>query len=64
LPLIRRLSDELDIPVIAEGGIWSPEQLRAVFDHGAFAAVVGSAITRPMLITRRFVEAIMKDEAK
>lgn len=45
-------------PVIGEGGIWCPEELRAVLDAGAFSAVVGTAITRPMDITRRFVEAI------
>lgn len=63
LAMIQWLSEELSIPVIAEGGIWSPEQLRSVFDHGAFAAVVGSAITRPMVITRRFVQAITSPEA-
>lgn len=45
-------------PVIAEGGIWSPEQLARAMDTGIFAAVVGSAITRPLEITRRFVAAI------
>lgn len=56
--LLRRLTEHLDIPVIAEGGIWSPEQLREAFDCNIFAAVVGTAITRPMDITKRFVEAI------
>ncbi|MCL2208994.1 MAG: N-acetylmannosamine-6-phosphate 2-epimerase [Treponema sp.] len=45
-------------PVIAEGNIWTPEQLRQVMRCGVHAAVVGSAITRPMLITKRFVSAI------
>jgi len=45
-------------PVVAEGNIWTPEQLRQAMDCGIHAAVVGSAITRPMLITRRFVSAI------
>jgi len=45
-------------PVIAEGNIWSPEQLKHAKDCGIFAAVVGSVITRPMLITKKFVEAM------
>ncbi|WP_462413738.1 N-acetylmannosamine-6-phosphate 2-epimerase [Neobacillus sp. Marseille-QA0830] len=58
LDLIEKMAKEIPVPVIAEGGIWSPEELKAVFDHGAYTAVVGSAITRPMEITKRFVEAI------
>lgn len=56
--LVRILAKECGRPVIAEGGIWTPEQLKAVMECGAFAAVVGTAITRPMEITRRFVEAL------
>jgi len=48
-------------PVIAEGNIWTTEQLQRVKDCGVHAAVIGSAITRPMLITRRFVK-IMNGE--
>lgn len=47
----------LPVPVIAEGNYWTPEQVRAAFDAGAWAVVIGSAITRPWLITQRFVEA-------
>ena len=56
--LMRRLSRSLSIPVIGEGGIWSPEELREAMEQGVFACVVGTAITRPREITRRFVEAI------
>lgn len=58
LQLIDRLVKDLRIPVIAEGGIWTPEELKAVFDLGVHAAVVGTAITRPMEITKRFIKAI------
>ena len=58
--MIRKLAEECGKPVIAEGGIWSPEDLVSVFEAGAFSAVVGTAITRPMDITRRFVKAIEK----
>lgn len=56
--LLERLAKDSQIPVIAEGGIWSPEQLKHALDCNVFAAVVGTAITRPMDITKRFVAAI------
>lgn len=56
--LIERYSKELDKPIIAEGGIWSPDDLKAVYKVGAFSAVCGTAITRPMDITKRFVKAL------
>jgi N-acylglucosamine-6-phosphate 2-epimerase len=56
--LVRRLVADLPIPVIAEGRIVTPEQARAALDAGAFAVVVGGAITRPQLITRRFAAAL------
>lgn len=56
--LIERLVNDFPIPIIAEGGIWTPEHLRHVFDLGVHTAVVGTAITRPMDITKRFIEAI------
>lgn len=56
--LMERYVKELDCPVIAEGGIWTPEQLKTAFDKGVLAAVVGTAITRPMEITKRFADAI------
>ncbi len=57
-PLLRRLAQELSCPVIAEGGIWSPEQLRQAMDCGVHACVVGTAITRPREITRRYADAL------
>lgn len=56
--LIKRLVKALDVPVIAEGGIFSPAELKTAMECGAFAAVVGTAITRPMEITKRYVKAI------
>lgn len=46
---------EAGIPTIAEGRYQTPEQVRAAFDAGALAVVVGGAITDPIAITRRFV---------
>lgn len=56
--LMERYVKELHSPVIAEGGIWIPEQLKQAIDTGVHAAVVGTAITRPMDITKHFIEAI------
>lgn len=56
--LMERYVKELNAPVIAEGGIWVPEDLKKAIDIGVHAAVVGTAITRPMDITKRFVNAI------
>lgn len=58
--LIRALAERLPehIPVIAEGRIWEPMQAIRALQEGAFAIVVGSAITRPHLIARRFTDAL------
>lgn len=58
LEMMRELVEKSGKPVIAEGGIWCPSDLKAALDTGAWAAVVGSAITRPRDITRKYVEAI------
>ncbi|HAN94802.1 MAG: N-acetylmannosamine-6-phosphate 2-epimerase [Limnochordia bacterium] len=49
---------QLGVPVVAEGGFWYPEQVVEALELGVWAVVVGSAITRPLEITRRFVRAI------
>lgn len=56
--MLRKMCGNLTIPVIAEGGIWERAQLQEAFACGIHAAVVGTAITRPRDITRRFVNAI------
>lgn len=56
--LMHSLARTLTVPVIGEGGIWSPQDLRKAMEQGVFACVVGTAITRPREITRRFVEAL------
>ena len=59
-PMLEKLAQDLTIPLIAEGGIWEPQQLQKAFACGAYAAVIGTAITRPREITKRFVNAITK----
>jgi glucokinase-like ROK family protein len=55
---IAQLVHAVRVPVIAEGRIQDPRQVHAALDAGAFAIIVGTAITRPELITRRFVSAL------
>lgn len=58
LELVAALSSELDVPVVAEGRIRTPEHARAALESGAWAVVVGGAITRPAMITSAFVTAM------
>jgi N-acylglucosamine-6-phosphate 2-epimerase len=53
--LLKNLVKEVPVPVVMEGNIWRPEEARYALELGAYAVVVGSAITRPQLIARRFV---------
>jgi N-acylglucosamine-6-phosphate 2-epimerase len=55
--LVARLAAELDCPVLAEGRFATPEAVREALDAGAFAVVVGAAITDPVALTRRFAAA-------
>ncbi|WP_178021099.1 N-acetylmannosamine-6-phosphate 2-epimerase [uncultured Paenibacillus sp.] len=58
--LIADLSRQVAIPVLAEGRVHSPEQALRCLDEGAFAVVVGGAITRPQQITRHYADALSK----
>ncbi|MEE4176693.1 MAG: N-acetylmannosamine-6-phosphate 2-epimerase [Bacteroides sp.] len=62
IDLIKQLVKNLgeDYPVFAEGRINTPELAFSALKAGAWAVVVGSAITRPHLITRWFVDAIKR----
>jgi N-acylglucosamine-6-phosphate 2-epimerase len=55
--LIESLITWLNIPVIVEGHITQPDEVRKALDLGALCVVVGSAITRPQTITARFAAA-------
>lgn len=60
--LVKRLASDIDIPIIGEGKVHSPKDAVQMLDAGAYAVVVGGAITRPLEITARFISAI-KDRA-
>lgn len=55
---IAQLVEKCPARIIAEGHIHYPEQAKKALDAGAFALVVGGAITRPAEITARFISAI------
>lgn len=56
--LVKKLSSTIDVPVIGEGRVHSPEQAVEMLNAGAFAVVVGGAITRPLEIATRFIQAV------
>lgn len=59
LELVELISNAgLDRPVVAEGRIHTPAQARQALDAGAFAIVVGTAITHPASVAGWFVDAI------
>lgn len=60
--LLKRLVQYSPVPVIGEGRVSTPEQAREMLRFNAHAVVVGSAITRPQLITKRFVDIINEEE--
>ena len=58
LELVRKLVIKCKRPIIAEGRFENPGQVLSAFKHGAAAVVVGTAITNPREITRKFVDQI------
>lgn len=56
LELVRKLRAALRVPVVAEGRYHTPAQVREALRAGAFAVVVGRAITDPLMLTKAFVE--------
>lgn len=58
--LLKEAVRNMTIPVFAEGKIQTPSQAVQMLRYGAHAVVVGSAITRPQLITQRYAEEMRK----
>jgi N-acylglucosamine-6-phosphate 2-epimerase len=57
LDLVTELAQALDCPVFAEGRYATPTAVAAAFDRGAFAVVVGAAITDPTGLTAKLAAA-------
>lgn len=62
LPLVEleKVLKAVSIPVIGEGNLDTPEKAKNALQLGAFAVVVGGAITRPQQITKKFVDEMKK----
>jgi N-acylglucosamine-6-phosphate 2-epimerase len=58
--LIDDLRKTINIPIICEGRVNTPEKALQALEHGAHAVVVGTAITNPQKITELFVAKICK----
>ncbi|MBQ7764555.1 N-acetylmannosamine-6-phosphate 2-epimerase [bacterium] len=56
--LLKKLVDSMSKPVFLEGRVWNPQEVKKAFELGAHSVVIGSAITRPHLITKRFTEGL------
>ncbi|MQA06108.1 MAG: putative N-acetylmannosamine-6-phosphate 2-epimerase [Streptosporangiales bacterium] len=51
--LVAELARRLDCPIVAEGRYWTRSDVAAALTAGAYAVIVGTAITNPMEITKR-----------
>lgn len=54
--IIRTIIQKVKHPVIAEGNIDTPQKAKRILELGCYSVVVGSIITRPQLITKRFID--------
>src|SRR5438128_1972896 len=58
LRLVEELVGRTDTPVTAEGRYWTPGEAAEALRRGAHAVVIGTAITNPLEIARRFATAL------
>ena len=56
--LVQKIKENLDIFTILEGKIWEKNDVKKAFECGADSVVIGSAVTRPQLIVKRFKEVL------
>lgn len=56
--VLKQILSTVSTPVIAEGKIDTPEKAKKCLELGVHSVVVGSAITRPQIITEKFVKTI------
>lgn len=58
--VLETLIEKCKSKVIAEGNFDTPEKARKALEQGAYAVVVGGAITRPQQITKKFNDEVLK----
>lgn len=56
--LIRDLARTVPVPIIAEGHFKTPQQCVEALEAGAYAVVVGTALTAPEVVMAEFVQAM------
>ncbi len=56
IELVKELSNLTEIPILAEGNYKNGQQAKIALEAGAYAVVIGAAITRPQVITKRIIE--------
>lgn len=56
--LLENLVKVVNVPVFLEGRVWTPQEVKKAFELGAHCVVIGSAVTRPHLIVKRFIEGV------
>ena len=56
--LLKNLVAQINKPIFVEGRVWEPKDVQKAFELGAHSVVIGSAITRPQLIVKRFIEGV------
>jgi N-acylglucosamine-6-phosphate 2-epimerase len=61
--LVENLARRLNVPVICEGRLSSADDVRRAFDCGAFAVVIGGAITGVDRLVQQFVSATPQHSA-
>lgn len=57
---LEKVIKTVTVPVIGEGNIDTPVKAKKALELGAYAVVVGGAITRPQQITKKFVTEMEK----
>lgn len=63
IALVAQLVQRVSVPIVCEGRIASPEDARLALEAGAWAVVVGTAITAIDQVTARFVQGMRRQTA-
>lgn len=59
--LMHQLVEQTEVPIVAEGKLHSPNDLKSAYEANVYTAVIGGAITRPYEITKRFMSVLPKN---